>query len=149
MAYRDRFSLCSAPAGSSGSKHKPDRKTITSMTATSRFYRPHRPPRHQPKLLHHRSEPRCRLYGGKESLFSTLIGQSVFEAELTEHTGRRVGESGYGCLSPGGTCAMGTVDGDCRVKRMGGLKVVDASIVPLPLGAHYQATVYALAEDAI
>jgi len=52
-----------------------------------------------------------------------------------------------GVYHPGGTCAMGMVDGDCRVKRMG----VESGgcIVPLPLGAHYQATVYALAEDAI
>jgi len=45
---------------------------------------------------------------------------------------------------------MGTVvDEDYRVKRMVGLRVVDASIIPLPLGGHYQATVYALAEKAV
>jgi len=55
-----------------------------------------------------------------------------------------------GFCHPGGTCTMGTVvDGDCRVKGVGGLRVMDASIIPLPLGAHYQATVYALAEKAV
>jgi len=45
---------------------------------------------------------------------------------------------------------MGTVvDGDCRVKEIDGLRVMDASIIPLPLGAHYQATVYSFAEKAV
>jgi len=37
---------------------------------------------------------------------------------------------------------------DCMVVGTGGLRVVDASIIRLPLGAHYQATVYVLAENA-
>jgi choline dehydrogenase-like flavoprotein len=46
-----------------------------------------------------------------------------------------------------GTCAMGTVvDSECRVKGLEGVRVVDASIFPNPLGAHYQAAVYAIAE---
>jgi choline dehydrogenase-like flavoprotein len=46
-----------------------------------------------------------------------------------------------------GTCAMGTVvDAHCRVKGLDGVRVVDASIFPNPLGAHYQAAVYAIAE---
>ncbi|CZR66971.1 related to choline dehydrogenase and related flavoproteins [Phialocephala subalpina] len=47
-----------------------------------------------------------------------------------------------------GTCAMGSVvDTECRVKGLKGVRVVDASIFPAPLGAHYQAAVYALAEQ--
>ena len=43
-----------------------------------------------------------------------------------------------------GTCAMGrVVDGECRV-----LGVVDATVIPLPIGARYQAMVYALVEKA-
>jgi choline dehydrogenase-like flavoprotein len=46
-----------------------------------------------------------------------------------------------------GTCAMGSVvDSECRVKGLEGVRVVDASIFPNPLGAHYQAAVYAVAE---
>ncbi|KAL9085106.1 MAG: hypothetical protein Q9165_007750 [Trypethelium subeluteriae] len=40
---------------------------------------------------------------------------------------------------PGGTAAMGSVvDSECRVYGIQGLRVVDASILPKPLGAHYQ-----------
>jgi choline dehydrogenase-like flavoprotein len=47
-----------------------------------------------------------------------------------------------------GTCAMGTVvDSGCRVKGVAGLRVIDSSVIPFPLGAHYQATVYAMAEQ--
>jgi choline dehydrogenase-like flavoprotein len=47
-----------------------------------------------------------------------------------------------------GTCAMGTVvDTECKVKGVEGLRVIDSSVIPFPLGAHYQATVYAMAEQ--
>ncbi|RSL89643.1 hypothetical protein CDV31_015837 [Fusarium ambrosium] len=47
-----------------------------------------------------------------------------------------------------GTCAMGiVVDAECRVKGVEGLRVIDASVFPMPLGAHYQAATYALAEQ--
>ncbi|KAI9686099.1 MAG: hypothetical protein M1822_004083 [Bathelium mastoideum] len=40
---------------------------------------------------------------------------------------------------PGGTAAMGSVvDSECRIYGVQGLRVVDASILPKPLGAHYQ-----------
>jgi hypothetical protein len=40
---------------------------------------------------------------------------------------------------PGGTAAMGkVVDTECRVQGVRGLRVVDASILPLTVGAHYQ-----------
>lgn len=48
---------------------------------------------------------------------------------------------------PAGTASMGTVvDSDCKVKGVDGLRVVDASILPLPIAAHYQASMYAVAE---
>ena len=54
---------------------------------------------------------------------------------------------------PMGTCAMGpsissggVVDGRLRVHGVKGLRVCDASIMPLQISAHLQATVYAIGE---
>jgi choline dehydrogenase-like flavoprotein len=40
----------------------------------------------------------------------------------------------------------GVVDERLRVYGVRGLRVIDASIMPLQIGAHIQATVYAIAE---
>jgi choline dehydrogenase-like flavoprotein len=46
-----------------------------------------------------------------------------------------------------GTASMGSVvDTDCKVIGVEGLRVCDASILPLPIAAHYQAPTYAIAE---
>ncbi|KAB8297738.1 hypothetical protein EYC80_001540 [Monilinia laxa] len=48
-----------------------------------------------------------------------------------------------------GTCAIGKVlDTNLRVKGVKGLRVVDASIFPAPLGGHPQASLYAIADLA-
>ncbi|KAI0012700.1 hypothetical protein F4779DRAFT_567631 [Xylariaceae sp. FL0662B] len=48
-----------------------------------------------------------------------------------------------------GTCSMGkVVDSELRVRGVEGLRVVDASVFPVPLSAHLQAPLYALAEQA-
>lgn len=60
------------------------------------------------------------------------------------------------CWHPIGTCAMGgkegikggVVDDRLRVYGVKGLRVVDASMFPLQISAHPQATVYAVAEKA-
>ncbi|RSL55913.1 hypothetical protein CEP54_009122 [Fusarium duplospermum] len=62
----------------------------------------------------------------------------------------RVRQGGSTVFHYSGTCAMGTVvDAECRVKGVEGLRVVDASVFPMPLGAHYQAAAYALAEQVV
>lgn len=48
-----------------------------------------------------------------------------------------------------GTAAMGSVtDSHCRIKGMKKLRVVDASILPISIGAHLQAPLYGIAESA-
>ncbi|KAI1132918.1 choline dehydrogenase [Nemania abortiva] len=48
----------------------------------------------------------------------------------------------------GGTASMGTVvDGEGKVLGVQGLRVGDASIIPVPLGGHPQSTLYAVAEQ--
>ncbi|EEA24280.1 hypothetical protein TMatcc_007360 [Talaromyces marneffei ATCC 18224] len=49
-----------------------------------------------------------------------------------------------------GTASMGSVvDGSLKVRGTQGLRVVDASVIPTPLACHYQAAVYAIAEQAV
>ncbi|KAF5007783.1 hypothetical protein FDECE_5907 [Fusarium decemcellulare] len=61
----------------------------------------------------------------------------------------RVKQGGSTVFHFSGTCAMGSVvDAECRVNGVKGLRVVDASVFPMPLAAHYQAATYALAEQA-
>ena len=50
----------------------------------------------------------------------------------------------HGC----GSASMGTVvDSECRVVGTEGLRVIDASVVPTPVSAHYMVVTYALAEQ--
>ncbi|KAL8825938.1 MAG: hypothetical protein Q9191_004104 [Dirinaria sp. TL-2023a] len=63
---------------------------------------------------------------------------------------QRIKMGGQSCSHPAASCSMGrVVDAECRVKGVHGLRVVDASVIPVPLAAHYQAPVFALAEQAV
>ncbi|KIX03248.1 uncharacterized protein Z518_06800 [Rhinocladiella mackenziei CBS 650.93] len=70
-------------------------------------------------------------------------------ATITKHTpdaeiDKRIRDFGYSLDHPMGSCSMGkVVDSHCRVK---GLRVVDASVLPIPVACHIQAATYALAE---
>ncbi len=75
--------------------------------------------------------------------FPTLSSKSTDE-ELDARV-RRSGGTFYHTI---GTASMGTVvDTECKVKGVSGLRVVDASVVPTPISAHYMIMTYALAEQ--
>lgn len=62
----------------------------------------------------------------------------------------RKGSDALGCsiITPGGTAAMGkVVDGEGKVLGVKRLRVTDASILPVPLSGHPQATLYAMGEQ--
>ncbi|KAK5208787.1 hypothetical protein LTR47_007944 [Exophiala xenobiotica] len=59
----------------------------------------------------------------------------------------RIREFAVSIDHPLGSCSMGrVVDSHCRVVGVRGLRVVDASVFPIPLACHIQAAVYALGE---
>lgn len=97
------------------------------------------------------------------TMLNTTEGNSIIEEETpppgqprlsSESTNEEidarvalVGRSFYQCA---GTAAMGkVVDTHLRVKGIHNLRVVDASILPLPLAGHYQYPIYAIAECAV
>ena len=59
----------------------------------------------------------------------------------------RVRRYAWSIQHPMGTCSLGSVvDSHCRVRGVEGLRVVDASIMPTPLGCNTQCATYAIAE---
>ncbi|MCJ1402321.1 hypothetical protein MMC11_005541 [Xylographa trunciseda] len=66
-----------------------------------------------------------------------------------EEIDARVRKSGKTLHHPGGSAAMGkVVNSSLEVIGVDALMVVDASVLPAPIAGHYQACVYALAEQA-
>ena len=73
------------------------------------------------------------------------LTEATSDAELDE----RARACAITCYHYAGTAAMDdVVDTECRVKGVAGLRVVDASIVPVSIGAHLQAVLYGVAERA-
>ncbi|KAI1105747.1 GMC oxidoreductase [Jackrogersella minutella] len=66
-----------------------------------------------------------------------------------EYLDSRVKAQGRSTFHGSSSCSMGkVVDTELRVKGVQNLRIVDASVFPISLGAHIQAPVYALAEQA-
>lgn len=92
----------------------------------------------------------------------TVLGRDIVEAEtpipgfepLTtatsdEELDKRVRAQGVSTYHGAASCAMGSVvDTGMRFKGVQNLRIVDASVIPIALGSHIQAAVYALAEQA-
>lgn len=51
---------------------------------------------------------------------------------------QRIKMGGMNCSHPSMSCSMGkVVDPECRVKGVQGLRVVNASVIPVPLAVQY------------
>ena len=74
------------------------------------------------------------------------LSSTASDAEIDQ----RIKLGGVSCSHPAASCSMGkVVDTEFRVKGVKRLRVVDASVIPVPLSAHYQVPVFALAEQAV
>ncbi|KIW23911.1 uncharacterized protein PV07_12073 [Cladophialophora immunda] len=66
---------------------------------------------------------------------------------MDEEIDKRIADFGYSFDHPMGSCAMGkAVDSHCRVMGVKSLRVVDASVFPIPMACHPQSVVYVTAE---
>ena len=95
------------------------------------------------------------------SAFETPQGQQVVKEEVPpdgfpsltsrstdEEIDRRVRRCAGTFYHTSGSASMGkVVDTECRVIGVEGLRVIDASVVPTPISAHYMVMVFALAEQ--
>ena len=90
---------------------------------------------------------------GKELVADEIVprGYSCLGSDASdEQIDERIKIGGVTCHHPAGSASMGkVVDGSLKVFGVGNLRVADASVIPVPLAAHYQVPVFAIAEQAV
>ncbi|KAI4170017.1 MAG: hypothetical protein LQ343_005266 [Gyalolechia ehrenbergii] len=90
---------------------------------------------------------------GQDSVEDEILpeGHKCLSSDASdEDIDARIKIGGVSCSHPAASCSMGkVVDASCKVFGVQGLRVVDASVIPVPLAAHYQVPVFALAEQAV
>ncbi|KAK7738400.1 hypothetical protein SLS53_006215 [Cytospora paraplurivora] len=138
-------------------------------TVSIRSGDPENPPRIQPNCFSTQLDRDTLIHAARQTLKATLAAgpmKTIVEGEtpptgeglddltpLTadasdEEIEERIRRTGMQHYHSGGTAAMGkVVDVEGRVQGVERLRVADASIVPVPLGGHPQATLYAMAEQ--
>ncbi|KAH6634126.1 putative choline dehydrogenase [Chaetomium sp. MPI-SDFR-AT-0129] len=107
-------------------------------------------------LLAHRWAEKFSSAQPMASIIHKQVHPSLDEAKTDEGLRTWLRDNAVTDWHPVGTCAMGgdagaaggVVDERLRVYGVKGLRVVDASVMPLQISAHLQATVYAIAEKA-
>jgi choline dehydrogenase-like flavoprotein len=144
---------------------------VLGMTPTSRGTvtiasdDPQTPPQIDPNYYATEADRQSFRYGIRQALRlfqETQSGSGIVENEVPPEgypglhadstdaeIDARVSRVGNTFYHAGGSASMGkVVDTQLRVYGVDRLRVVDASVIPIPIAAHYQAIVYAIAEKA-
>lgn len=118
-----------------------------------------------PNYYHTEVDRSALIYGARrvaKVLLETSAGKDYIECEGTpprrpplnagssdSDIDARIRATGMPHAHSAGTAAMGkVVDSSFRVKGVSGLRVADASVFPVAIGGHPQATLYGIAEQA-
>ncbi|KID93768.1 glucose dehydrogenase, partial [Metarhizium majus ARSEF 297] len=105
------------------------KRTLKAMLATSSMH----------SIIEGETPPSGQGLDGLIPLTADASGEAIEE---------RIRQTGIQHHHSGGTAAMGkVVNGEGKVTGVKGLRVADASILPIPLGGHPQATLYPMAEQ--
>ncbi|KAI0443061.1 GMC oxidoreductase [Xylaria telfairii] len=98
----------------------------------------------------------AKLMSGDTALGQVVSGETPFPGfepirpdSADEYLDQRIKAQAISAFHGSSSCSMGkVVDEELRVKGVQSLRIVDASVFPISIGAHIQAAMYALAEQA-
>ena len=123
------------------------------------------PPVIDPKYYSTHADRTALIYGTRrvmQAMLETAAGKSIVDSEIPPpglaplnyqssdaDIDARIRNTGVAHKHAAGSAPMGRVIGpDLRVYGVQGLRVADSSVLPVPIGGHPQATLYAIAEQA-